>query len=1248
MRPNTNTHLKTMILLLLLFAVSTACFGLDSPKYHRGVITIKVSEETVPINRQEGSVSFGTSSLNKLGSQFEISKLEKRFTYNQAILDKRSDLPDLSRIYKLTFPENIDVHTVAEAFNDDPDIEYAEPIPIMYEFDTPNDEYYSDMHHLTQVVAPDAWDVHHGEDGAEVVIGICDSAVEWYHPDLIDNLYQNLGEDADNDGHVIELVDGNWVFDPGDVNDVDDDDNGFTDDFVGWNFHTDDGTPENDPNASITNFHGTFVTGMAAGNTDNNLGISSIAWNVKYLPTKHGMNYNIWPPGVIYDAYDGIIYLAEMGCDIINCSWGGDGYSNAHQEALDYARGLGCIIVSAAGNAASNSPYIFPASYPGVISVGAVDRNDAITNYSNYGIGIDVSAPGGTYLANRVLSTIPVANYTYGSGTSFSSPIVAGLLALLKSYYSDWTNDQLIRQVLGTADDIDQLNSGYENQLGCGRINAYRALTETNVTVPQELRLSLVGWLPVNDDDNNNMLEPGDMASIGLILRNYAHLVDSNNVTLTLSVTDTEIAITDNSATVTVPADDDYIVLEDIFTFHVANNAESHSFVMTVQVSADIDITFGQMFTQEIFIAPSGVLVWDGGTNGADSTHFSGEFIDDYLQEHDIASTYTTEFPASLVGFDAAFLCFGNWGNMGGKDYPLTSVEARTIIDYLENGGYLYLEGGSALGYYQGDNTELLDLLGMSIVDSGDDRDNFKGLIGQSGTVGENIFFDRTTQYPRYFMDRYAATDNGQVAFSAIDYGDIAVQGEGDNGQKTFCTSYSLIGLYGDSNFNRREVLLARLLEFFEYPILQAAFTIDFPDDYAPHAPITLSVLDASVSSSDITSWAWDFGNDGTTDGTVQNPSYYFAEPGYQSATLTVSDGTLTSTLVAPNFLYLFNGDTAIDFTHATSQKGNALIPSSVAPQLEDDFTLEAWIKPLEYGIENIAEEGISFIIIDNGAIAIWPLDSYQGLYEHCLAIASEHTGGSCLTITESESITLDEWTHIAITYDGESEMKVYINGTQQSLNQEGQTDGALIGTSENNFSIGYPHVHPGLQELVPCFSGYIDEVRVWTDVRSATEIQQNMETGLEGDEVGLDAYWNMNEAIGDMIYDQTGNGRNGELTYLTWTDGAIDPPMDAGDETGGNAPRITRLMHNYPNPFNPETTIGFSIKQPGRVELTVFNVRGQKVTTLLNERYEAGEHSAIWRGNDERGKAVSSGVYFYRMIVDGKVMGIEKMLLMK
>ena len=203
------------------------------------MITIKVREGFDEIPVQRGTVTFGINSLDDLSEQFELSSIKKQFKYNPAKL--RDDLPDLSRIYQIDFPARIDVHSVAEAFSRDPNIEYAEPIPIVGQLaEIPNDEllYVSATFTTDHAPKQPGISIIVKMETEEVVIGIVDDCSRMdIILILIDNMWQNLGEDFDGDGYVLEFNGSEWVFDPGDINNIDDDGNGYIDDFIGWDFY---------------------------------------------------------------------------------------------------------------------------------------------------------------------------------------------------------------------------------------------------------------------------------------------------------------------------------------------------------------------------------------------------------------------------------------------------------------------------------------------------------------------------------------------------------------------------------------------------------------------------------------------------------------------------------------------------------------------------------------------------------------------------------------------------------------------------------------------------------------------------------------------------------------------------------------------------------------------------------------------------------------------------------------------------
>jgi len=779
--------------------------GDNQPMFLKGMITIKVKKGVGEFSSQDGKISLNIPSLDARADKYEIHLLEKRFRYNPK--NMKDGMPDLSRIYRIEFPEEYSVTRVAREFSKDPNIEYAEPIPFIHLLEVPNDPMYGQLHFLPQIKADSAWDIHKGENGTEeVIIGLVDSGTEWDHEDLIENIWQNIGEDIDGDGQTLEFIGGEWVFDPDDENGVDDDDNGYIDDFIGWNFYN----SSNDPNPIPGTYkwtHGTLMGGYVSGSTNNGIGISSITWNLKMIPVQAG-----WDT-FIFQAYNAVIYTAENGADIISCSWGHYGFNSlAYQEAIDYVNGLGCIIVAAAANDDVNKNYL-PASSPGVISVAALNNLDEKASYSNFSPAVTISAPGGDD-GSALLTTDVNNSYSAVMGTSCATPIVSGLLGLVKSYHPEWTADQVITQVLGTADPIDHLNPGYENLLGSGRINALRALTEPSVTLEQEITVDYFGCT-FQDSDNNNILEAGDTASLNIILRNYNYGVGADNATFTISTEDTDITILNDTFTWDIPADN-FFTLENAFEFVVSEQATTHLAEFTLITTADVEITWGDTLSFELLVAPEGILVYQGeGTGNA----YSGDFINEFLVDQGLPVFYTSHFPASFEGFDAAFLSYGNFGVELRDGTAITMQMTNVMRDYLMNGGYLYVDCGTFFGsqsyHHYPDLVELMELFSVAEQEFTQTANLFNNLYGLPGSICHDLEFSFTSQNPRWFINIMTPNENGIAAFEEEGYGIVAVQGTGAYGQKTFCFSYAL-GKLVDGDEGTREELMTRIAVYFE------------------------------------------------------------------------------------------------------------------------------------------------------------------------------------------------------------------------------------------------------------------------------------------------------------------------------------------------------------------------------------------------------------------------------------------------
>lgn len=375
--------------------------------------------------------------LEGLLARYGVSRINRAFHLSEE---------NLRNTYLLEVSEIADPDLLIAALEQLSFIEYAEPVPV-YEMDyQPNDYNFSNLYHLDVIQAQAAWNISKGDSA--VVIAVVDNAFRIDHEDLAANIWFNPGE-----------IPGNGIDDEG---------NGYVDDVNGYDVSDNDNDPS-PPNASFN--HGTHVAGCAAAVTDNGKGIAGIGFNCSIMPVKSKSNSS--PGSTLDNTFEGLQYAIASGADIISMSFGGAGFSSTWQNLINAGHAQGIIFVGSAGNTGQNEVR-YPASYDHVINVGATNSDDRKANYSTYGPTVDVMAPG-----TSIRSTMPASISSYGnqSGTSMATPIVAGLLGLMKSVSPCLTPDELEIALKLSCDNIDAVNGNYLGNIGAGRVNAAAALT---------------------------------------------------------------------------------------------------------------------------------------------------------------------------------------------------------------------------------------------------------------------------------------------------------------------------------------------------------------------------------------------------------------------------------------------------------------------------------------------------------------------------------------------------------------------------------------------------------------------------------------------------------------------------------------------------------------------------------------------------------------------------------------------------
>jgi serine protease len=404
------------------------------------------------------------------------------------------DDDEISRILVVRFNKDSDPRAVSAAFARSPFVQYCEPLLVRKVALAVNDPLVGQQWHIAKIEAPKAWDIEEGD--SNVVVAVVDNGVNYTHPDLAANIWYNKGEMGfDSKGRDKR------------TNGVDDDGDGYIDDFQGWDFAgASTGAPQdNDPSGGN---HGIHVAGIIGAVTNNNIGVAGIAHHCRIMVVKTAYDND---PGSLPFGFQGIAFAGDHGAKIINCSWGGSTSSSTEQEVINYVTKKGSLVVCAAGNNVSDEPF-FPSWYDHVMSVAGSNGSDIGDGfYSNYGPRIDVIAPG-----TNIMSTYNGDSYVEETGTSMASPCAAGVAALVASHFPTYTPEQVAARVRITGDDIDSnMYYSYQKKFGRTRVNAYHAVNDADV------KSVVVDTLYITDDSNGNgQLEPGETGAIRIRFKN--------------------------------------------------------------------------------------------------------------------------------------------------------------------------------------------------------------------------------------------------------------------------------------------------------------------------------------------------------------------------------------------------------------------------------------------------------------------------------------------------------------------------------------------------------------------------------------------------------------------------------------------------------------------------------------------------------------------------------------------------------
>ena len=300
---------------------------------------------------------------------------------------------------------------VARALSHNPHIKFAEVDELVPPGLIPNDTYYGSEWHLQMIAAPAAWDY---SKGLGVTVAILDSGVDATHPDLAGQLVP------------------------------------------GWNFF------DNNSNTADVFGHGTKVAGVVAAVSNNAKGVTGVAWNAKIMPIRVTDTSGM---ATLSAFSNGLSYAADHGARVANLSFAVQSSATVQTAAQNF-KNKGGVVVNSAGNYGALDS---TAASDALVSVSATDSADARASWSSYGPYVDVSAPG-----VGIWTTTKGGGYGAVSGTSFASPLTAGIIALMKAVNPGLTPSQLVSVLKSSA--MDRGTTGYDYYFGSGRVNAGAAV----------------------------------------------------------------------------------------------------------------------------------------------------------------------------------------------------------------------------------------------------------------------------------------------------------------------------------------------------------------------------------------------------------------------------------------------------------------------------------------------------------------------------------------------------------------------------------------------------------------------------------------------------------------------------------------------------------------------------------------------------------------------------------------------------
>ncbi|MBD3166787.1 S8 family serine peptidase [bacterium] len=579
--------------------------------------------------------------------------------------------PRMPNIFQLRFDPMLPVEEVLDRLETLPGVVLAEPnlhVPVLELGLLPDDPRLPDQWHHPAIASARGWALSQSDE--PVKIGILDTGLDYTHSDLEPAMAINEAEDLDGDGIFTEL----------DIDGLDNDDNGYVDDVLGYDWvdvgpgETHPGEDHSDPDPDPMDFqgHGTHCAGCAAAETNNGIGVAAPGWGCTLVALRCG--YAIPSGNGLIDmnaATDGVMYAIDNGIDVISMSFGGSGTTSFFATALGQADEAGIVLLAAAGNDGTTNPH-YPAALNTVIGVAASAPNGNLAHWSTRGDWVSITSPG-----QSILATIMGDSYAAWSGTSMATPVAAGVAGRLKALRPMWTGTQIGSQLTLTADDM------IEPGTGSGHLNFGRAV-EVFVAVDSVYTVGEDGspWLRF-DESGTLGLRYGKSPFTGLNL-DVELTLEANDPRVTLETTTFELGDVIESmydvveTEITVENGDDEV--ETFWVDATFNGLDNYSHPYTHTLSIPVIVGTGEVLLLDYEWTQESVSPWINGSLteiGAAVRPASRATMGDLFGALD-------EFPVVIAA-------------TGNRETDIFSVEdLQAFALYMDNGGKLMITGQNA------------------------------------------------------------------------------------------------------------------------------------------------------------------------------------------------------------------------------------------------------------------------------------------------------------------------------------------------------------------------------------------------------------------------------------------------------------------------------------------------------------------------------------------------------------------------